>query len=195
LFSAFFNYFFGKKKKRTDYSFLYRGKDIKGKISIDLTEAFTGSTRILNILGEKLRITIKPGIKNEHQLKIRGKGAYSELGTNRGNLYVKIKINQHAIYKRKQNDLYRDIFVNIYTIMLGGKVKLNTFHGEKIINISKGLSFDKQLRIKGAGMPHYNTPDKFGDLYLKVKYKIPENLSAKEISMLEELRKINNEKL
>ena len=78
--------------------------------------------------------------------------------------------------------------------MLGGKVKLNTFHGKKTINISKGLSFDKQLRIKGSGMPHYNAPDKFGDLYLKVKYKIPENLSAKEIEMLEELRQINSKK-
>ena len=194
LFSSFFNYFFGKRKKRTNYSSLYQGKDIKGKISIDLIEAFTGSTRILNVHGEKLRLSIKPGIKNEHQLKIAKKGAYSELGTNRGDLYVKIKINPHAIYKRKQNDLYRDIFINIYTIMLGGKVKLNTFHGEKIIVIPKGLEYTKQLRIKNAGMPFYGAPDKFGDLYLRVKYKLPEHLSEKETSMLKKLRQINSKR-
>ncbi|RLD66400.1 MAG: J domain-containing protein [Bacteroidetes bacterium] len=123
LFSSFFNYFFGRKKSRSSYSFLYNGKDIKGKITIDFEEAFTGSNRILNVVGEKLRVTIKPGVKNNHLLKLKNKGDYSELGTNRGDLIVRIKINPHSIYKRKLNDLYRDIFVNIYTVLLGGKVK------------------------------------------------------------------------
>ncbi|OQY03703.1 MAG: hypothetical protein B6I20_04525 [Bacteroidetes bacterium 4572_117] len=194
MFSTFFNYFFGKKKKSGNYSFLYTGSDIKGKITIDLSEAFIGSTRVLSVVGEKLRVTIKPGIKNKHQLRVKNKGNYSELGANRGDLYVRVNIQPHAVYTRKQNNLHQDIFVNIYTVLLGGKVKLNTFHGEKIIKITKGIAYDKVLRIKGAGMPDYYSPDKFGDLYVKVKYKIPEDLSDEEISLLEKLRTLNKQK-
>lgn len=188
LFSAFFNYFFGRKKKRSNYSYLYSGNDIKGKITIDLAEAFIGSNRILTVVDEKLRVTIKPGINNDQQLKIKNKGDYSELGANRGDLFVRIKIKPHPVYTRKQNHLYRDIFVNIYTVLLGGKVKLNTFHGEKIIKITKGIAYDKVLRIKGAGMPVYDSPDKFGDLFIKVKYKIPTDFSEEETLLLEKLR-------
>ncbi|MEN8120754.1 MAG: J domain-containing protein [Bacteroidota bacterium] len=195
LFSVFFNYFFGKKKKRSYYSNYYAGNDIKGKITIDLVEAFMGSTRVLTVVGEKLRVTVKPGIKNNHQLKIKNKGDYSELGANRGDLFVRIKIKPHPVYKRKQNHLYRDIFVNIYTALLGGKVKLNTFHGEKIIKIPKAVAHDKVLRLKGAGMPIYHLPDSFGDLFVKVKYKIPKDFSDEEILLLEKLRALYNKKM
>lgn len=194
LFSAFFNYFFGKRKKRSNYSNLYLGNDINGKITIDLVEAFIGSSRILTVVGEKLRVTIKPGIKNNHQLKIKNKGNYSELGANRGDLYVRIKIKPHPVYKRKQNHLYCDIFINIYTVLLGGKVKLNTLHGEKIITIPEGIVYDKILRLKGAGMPIYDSSDKFGDLFVKVKYKIPKDFSDEETLLLEKLRALNNKK-
>ncbi|RLD70505.1 MAG: J domain-containing protein [Bacteroidetes bacterium] len=194
LFSTFFNYFFGKKKKSSNYSYLYTGKDIKGKITIELTEAFLGSNRVLDVVGEKLRVTLKPGIKNNHQLKISNKGEYSELGTMRGDLLVRIKIKSHPVYIRKQNNLHCDIFVNIYTALLGGKVKLNTFHGEKIIKIPKGIVHDKILRIKGAGMPAYNSPNTFGDLYVKVKYKIPKDFSDEETELLEKLRVLYKKK-
>ena len=192
LFSAFFNYFFGKRKKRNNYSFLYDGKDIKGKITIDLEEAFVGSSRILNVKAEKLRIKIKPGIKNNHLLKIKNKGDYSELGSNRGDLIVRIKIREHPVYKRKLNNLYRDLYVNIFTVLLGGNVKLNTFHGEKIIKIPRGIPFNKVLRIKGAGMPVYDSIDNVGDLYVKIKYKIPKDYSNEELLLLEKLKMLNN---
>jgi len=194
LFSAFFNYFFGGKRKRSNYSYLYTGNDIKGKITIDLAEAFMGSTRILTVSGEKLRVTIKQGIKHNHQLKIKNKGDYSELGTNRGDLLVRIKIKPHQVYKRKQNHLYRDIFINIYTVLLGGKVKINTFHSEKIIKIKSGIEYDKVLRIKGAGMPIYDSPGNFGDLFIKIKYKIPKDFSEEEKDLLEKLRELNKKK-
>ena len=194
LFSAFFNYFFAKKKRSSNYSDLYTGNDINGKVTIDLLEAFLGSTRILTVVGEKLRVTIKPGIKNNHQLKIKNKGNYSELGANRGDLFVRIKIKPHLVYKRKQNHLYCDIFINIYTVLLGGKVKINTLHGEKIVNVPKGVVYNKVLRLKGAGMPFYDSVDKFGDLFVKVKYKIPEKFSKEETLLLEKLRTLHKKK-
>ncbi|MBN1250969.1 MAG: J domain-containing protein [Bacteroidales bacterium] len=189
VFSSFFQYFFGKRKKDNKFSILYEGKDIKKKISIDLEEAFLGSSRIITVLGEKLRINIKPGVKHNHIIKVVEKGDYGELGSNRGNLYIKIEIINH-LFERKKDDLYRDINVNIYTVILGGKIKLSTFHGEIILNIPKGINYGSSLRIKGKGMPNYKNPNIFGDLYLTVKYKLPENLNNEEIELLNKLKQL-----
>jgi curved DNA-binding protein len=63
---------------------------------------------------------------------------------------------------------------------------------EKIITIPKGIVFDKILRLKGAGMPIYDSSDKFGDLFVKVKYKIPKEFSDEEALLLEKLRRLYN---
>ena len=95
IFSTFFKHFFSRKKKRYDYSYLYKGKDSKGKITIELEEAFLGSNRIVAVYSEKLRIKIKPGTYHQQLIKIKGKGSYAEMGTERGDLIVRILINPH----------------------------------------------------------------------------------------------------
>jgi len=51
-----------------------------------------------------------------------------------------------------------------------------------------------QLRVKGKGMPKYNNTAEYGDLFVKIQYKIPVNLSEEEKQLLGKLREINNAK-
>ncbi len=193
IFSSFFNYFFGKRNKHSAYSHLYEGKNIKTKITIDLEEAFLGSNRVVNIYGEKLRFKIKSGVKNNQVIKIKNRGEYSELGTKRGDLYIRINIKKH-IFKRRGDNLFRDINVNIYTIMLGGKVKVPTFHGDIIVTIPRGTICGSSLRVLGKGMPNYKSSSIYGNLYLTVKYKIDKNLNTQEIELIQKLKQIQQSK-
>jgi curved DNA-binding protein len=194
VFSSFFKQFFSKKKSKYDYSYLYKGKDLKGKINIDLEEAFLGSDRIISVYNEKLRVKIKKGVKNNQVIKIKGKGSYGELGTQRGDLYITINILPNLIFKRKENDLYRDINVNIYTAILGGKVQFETLHGSVIIGIPEETMLGTQLRVKGKGMPKYSNPVEFGDLYVNIQYKMPGGLTEEEKNLLKRLKEISNKK-
>jgi len=190
-FSDFFKKFFDKSGN----SGIFKGDDVKGKITIDLNEAFHGSTRILTLGGEKLRMQIKPGTKDEQLLKIPGKGKKSAIANGSpGDLYVRIVIQKHDIFERIEDDLYTSVNVDIYTILLGGKILINTLKGDINIDIPQGCSYGKQLRLKGLGMPKYDNHDKFGDLYLKVIYSIPKNLSQKEKNLLNELYAMNKSK-
>ncbi len=194
-FSEFFKTFFDKKEsknKTENSSKVFKGKDIMGKITIDLNEAYSGSKRILKINGEKLRLTVKPGIENDQILKVKGKGNASKYPYGEaGDLFVRFFVKPHKLFKRKQNDLYMDLNVDIYTIMLGGEEKINSLKGNVSIKIPAGTPFGKTLRLKRLGMPIYNTENSFGDLYVKIKYSIPKNLSKKELDMLKELYKMN----
>ena len=192
-FSSFFNHFFGNRKKQANYSFLYEGKDLKARLTIDLEEVFLGSNRVISVHGDKLRFKIKRGVKNNQLIKINNRGAYSEFGNNRGNLYIRIIITSH-IFRRKKDNLYRDINVNIYTIILGGKIKLPTFHGEILVTIPQGINYGAILRIKGKGMPNYKNSEVFGDLLLTVKYRMPKDLNNEEIELINKLKKIQYQK-
>jgi curved DNA-binding protein len=192
IFSSFFRHFFSRKKNKYDFGDLYKGKDLKGNISIDLEEAFLGAIKIITVNSEKLRIKIKPGVKNNQVIRIKGKGAYGEIGTNRGDLILTIMIKPNLLFKRKENDLYREINVNIFTAILGGRVQFETMHGSVIANIPEGSPSGSQIRIKGKGMPKYSKPDEFGDLYVKLHHKMPTNLSDEEKTLLTRLKEINS---
>lgn len=194
-FSDFFKQFFGGKSQKTkDYSYLFKGEDIKGKVTIDLEEAYLGSTRILNVNFEKLRLRLKPGVKTEQILKIKGKGKESEYSDERGDLYVRIVIRPHPVFHRKGDNLHCEVFVDIYTILLGGSANVPTFKGDMTIKIPQGTRYGKVFRLKGMGMPHYKNPTQFGDLYAKIKYDLPKNLSAEEISLIKKLQAIHQKK-
>jgi curved DNA-binding protein len=193
IFSSFFKQFFSKKKKY-DYSYLLKGKDLKGNIEIDLEEAFLGSNRIITVLNEKLRIKIKPGVKDEQVIKVKGKGAYGTNGAPRGDLIIKISVNNNPIFKRNGNDLFRDINVNVYTAILGGKVQFETLHGSVIIGIPEGTVAGTELRVKGKGMPKYSNPAEFGDLYVKILHKMPVRVTDEEKKLLKKLKEISNQK-
>ena len=50
------------------------------------------------------------------------------------------------------------------------------------------------VRLKKMGMPIFNKPDEFGDLYATVSIKMPINLSSKELELFNQLATLHNEK-
>lgn len=184
-YSEFFKNFFSN-------SSLFKGEDFSGNITISLKEAYLGSTRILSVLGNQLRIKILPGIKNDQLLKIPEQGYPGIAGGKKGDLYVRVKIENDGMFTRRGDELFTEIFVDIFTVILGGDIIVKTLSGDVKITVPAGIEYGKQLRIKGKGMPVYNTEGHFGDLFVKIKYYIPKNLSEEDKA---ELEKIRNKKL
>lgn len=180
-YSEFFKNFFSK-------SSLFKGDDFTGSITISLAEAYSGSTRILTVLGKKLRINILPGIKNDQLLKIPEQGYPGIAGGKNGDLYVRVKIESDGMFTRRGDELFTEIFVDIFTVILGGEIIIKTLSGDVRITVPAGMEYGKQLRIRGRGMPVYNAGGIYGDLFVKIKYRIPTNLSEGEIAVLKEIR-------
>ncbi len=190
-FSEFFRTFFGGGSTKSKSSKQQKkGKDIIGEITITLEEAYKGTARIINVKGEKMRIKIKPGTKDNLMIKIAGKGYPSPYPDGEpGDLYIKIRVQPHPIFKRKGNDLFTEEEVDIYTVLLGGEKIIQTLKGKIKIKIPAGIKYGKTLRIKGYGMPEYANPSQFGDLYVKIKYLIPE-LSEEEKKYIQKAQEI-----
>ena len=193
-FSDFFSNIFGGTQARGGRTQQPRkGNDFEAELNISLEEAYTGTTRQLETDGEKLQIKIKPGVKEGQTLRLKGKGGQGMNNGLRGDVFLKVHVEVHPHFERKDDDLYCDIPVELYTAVLGGKALIRTLKGNIRIDIAKETESGKTLRLKGMGMPKFGKENEFGDLYAKVKITIPKNLSKEEIELFEKLSKIKQQ--
>jgi curved DNA-binding protein len=187
-FSDIFEQFFAGRSGGKTNTQNRRGGDYETKMEITLEEAYKGTERIIQLETGKLRITTKPGAYNEQKLLIKGKGAKGNSAANNGDLYVRITIKPHSQFTRKGNDLYVQQSIDIYTAILGGEVIVDTISGKLKIQIAPGTQNGKSVRLKQKGMPLYEKPNVYGDLYIQLQVVIPDTLTDTQRALFEQLK-------
>jgi curved DNA-binding protein len=194
-FSDFFETFFGGGGgKRTGRQAHFRGEDYEAEMGITLEEAYQGTSRIIHVGNEKLRITVKPGAYEGQLLRIKGKGAAGSTSEHRGDLYVRIRVRQQEKLHRKGDDLYAVQPADLYSAVLGGDLLVKSMGATVKMKIPAGTQNGKTFRIKGKGMPVYDKSGQFGDLYVQIQVAIPEKLSKEERQLFEQLKQLQKGK-
>jgi len=163
------------------------GEDFSAETTISLEEAYRGSTRLIRLDGQTIKVTLKPGIADGQDLRIPGKGAPGVHGGPNGDLYLTVRISPEPGFERRGNDIHCDLPVDLYTAVLGGKTEVKTFKGAVNVTIPKGTQTGTELRLKGLGMPVYGRKDEYGNLIVKVVVEIPQNLSEAETELFRKL--------
>jgi curved DNA-binding protein len=185
LFEMLFGQRSGQRQGRRNV--VMKGEDLETETTLSLEEAYHGTTRLIQLNGQTIKVTIKPGVADQQMLRIAGKGGSGSNGAPNGDLYITVKVAPHPRYQRKGNDLHCDLPVELYTALLGGKTQINTLKGKVTVNIPKGTPNGKELRLQGLGMPVYAKKNKFGNLHVKVDIVLPENLSQEETELFGKL--------
>jgi curved DNA-binding protein len=193
-FSDFFNNIFGGMGGSQRRKSSHRGQDYHADIRLTLEEAYHGATRTLEIHDKKLRINVKRGVEDGQTLRVKGKGEPSHNKGEAGDLYLQIHVHPHHLYTRDGNDLEQKIKIDLYTAVLGGKLKVHTFEGDLIITIPEGTQNGKILRMKGKGMPVYGKENQFGDMLVKISVQLPAELSEDEKELFRQLRELRKAK-
>ena len=187
-FSDFFEQFFAGRNRGNGKPQSRKGGDYETQMEITLEEAYQGTSRIIDVENEKLRITTKPGTQNDQQLRIKNKGAKGLGDGQRGDLFVRIKVKTHPLFARKGDNLYFIQKIDLFTAVLGGEILVTTLSGQVKIAIREGTQNGKSIRLKGKGMPVYHNPKLFGDLYLEIQVQIPTTLFEVQKELFEQLR-------
>ncbi len=195
-FSDFFESFFGggfsgsgfggRQGRRSGQQHI-KGQDYEAQLQLYLADAYHGTSTVLNIDGEKIKVNLKPGVKDGQKLRVKGKGGKSPTGSESGDLIIKINVLNNPSFTVKGKDLHMTQDVDLYTALLGGKVTINPLKGTITINIPKETQNGKVLRMKNLGMPVYSKKGTFGDLYVRINVQLPIHLSAKETALVEQL--------
>lgn len=191
-FSDFFENLFGGGRFAGDFGGQRsapsrRGQDVEHPVEITLQEALHGTKRVISINGRRLEVSIPPGVDVGSRVRVAGEGGAGMNGGNKGDLYLRIQVRDHPSIERDGDNLKTDVDVDLYTAMLGGEVRVPTLNGGVMLTIPAETQNGRSFRLRGQGMPHLKSPDKRGDLLVKVDVKLPENLSDREKSLFQEL--------
>ncbi len=172
-----------------------RGQDYEQPVSVTLEEAFSGSQRVLESQSSdgkarRLEVKIPAGVKDGSRIRMAGEGGAGAGGGPKGDLYLVISVQPHALYQREDDDLRLELPVEVATLVLGGELAIPTLKGTKLaLKIPPETQNGKVFRLSGQGMPVLGDATQRGDLFVQVKAVLPTNLSAKERQLFEELRK------
>ena len=197
-FSDFFESFFGRSSSfgRQQNRKSRKGQDFEATLYIPLIEAYNGTTKEISVGGKRVRVKISPGTKDGKKLRLKSLGNEGMNGGEKGDLYLTIKIEKDPYFELDDNNLYYDLYIDLYTAVLGGKKQVITLGGKTInITIPEGTNSGKTLRLKGLGFPTTENSKTYGDLLVRIKVDLPQNLTREEKELfkkLASLRSANN---
>lgn len=158
----------------------YRG----GSKSVTLQEQSTGMGGIPRMETKTLDVKVPAGIKDGQRIRLAGQGNPGMHGGSSGDLYLKIRIRAHHIYKIQDNNIILDLPLAPWEAALGATVRVSTLDGPIEMNIPAGIASEKKLRIRGRGL---GTGTKKGDQYVRIIIKVPETLTDEERELWEKL--------
>jgi len=194
-FSDFFESFFGGggRSGRSGDSTRQQttAVDVEAEMNITLEEAFIGSERHISVNGKKIKIKINPGTKDGQKLRLKGLGRSRIADGNKGDLYLNIHILQHPFYEIKDDELFYNLDIDLYTAVLGGKENIKSLDGKTIsISIPAGSESGKTLRLKSLGMKNESLR---GDLFVNINVTIPKDLNKEEKELFKKLKTLRQD--
>ncbi|MEA1929388.1 MAG: molecular chaperone DnaJ [Patescibacteria group bacterium] len=135
---------------------------------------------------EEIKIKIPAGLENGEMIRLSGRGEAITGGV-AGDLYVRVHVDKHAIFRREGANLLMDLKVKFSDAILGAEQKLKTLDGDLNLKIPAGISSGEFLRVRNKGV--HTGPNKRGDLLIKVIVSTPTRLSRQAKKLMEELKK------
>jgi curved DNA-binding protein len=163
-------------------------------LHLGLTEAAATHQQVLTVNEKNIRITIPAGVENGQVIKLNGHGGPGANGGPDGDLYITFVIGDDPRWRRDGNDLHTKATPDLYTMMLGGEVMVDTLNGKVKLKIKPETTNGASLRLKGKGFPVYKKEGQHGDLFVTLEIQLPTHLSEKEKELFQELREIREKK-
>ena len=140
---------------------------------------------------ETVKITIPPGVEDDMQLKVSGKGNAAPFEGINGDLLVLISVEEHDSLIRDGKNLHYDHYISFADAALGTTSQIPTVNGKVKIKIEKGIQSGKILRLKSQGLPSVNSYGT-GDLLVHINLWTPQNISSDEKKFFEKAQKSKN---
>ena len=132
-----------------------------------------------------LSIKIPAGIEDGMQLRVSGEGSGGLGAGPPGDLYVLVRVREHALFARSGNDLYCDLPVSFAQLALGAEVDVPVLgDGTARLKIAAGTQPNDVVRLRGRGLPRLRERG-LGDACYRVVLEVPKKLNARQREALE----------
>ena len=133
-----------------------------------------------------LSVKVPAGIDDGDNIRLSGEGEAGIGSGPTGDLFVRIEIRPHEVFKRRGGDLLIEVPVSFPTAALGGEVEIPSLGGRLKLKIPKGTQSGKNFRMNGKGIKHLRGGGS-GDMICQINVETPINLTPRQKELLGEL--------
>jgi molecular chaperone DnaJ len=114
---------------------------------------------------------------------LNGEGEAGRNGGPAGDLYVEIRVKEHAIFEREGSHLSCEVPITFVTAALGGTVEVPTLDGEVILKIPAETQSGRVFRMREKGVRPVRG-GAAGDLFCRVVVETPVRLRGEQKELL-----------
>jgi molecular chaperone DnaJ len=134
---------------------------------------------------EEIKVNIPAGIDNGEMIRLPQQGEAIKAGT-AGDLYVKIHVKPHPIFRREGSNLIMNLPVKLTDALLGTTVPIEILEGKTLeVKIPPMKRAEELLRVAGKGIP---VDGSRGDLIIRLEVALPHKLSGAARRVVEDLK-------
>ena len=188
-YSDFFETFFsgGRRSNRPR-----RGRDIEAMVEVELSEAITGSTRLIDVPkagggSRRIEATIPAGVDDDTRIRLAGQGEPGENGGQAGDLFLVTHMRPDPRFERTGANVKSVAHASFTRMLLGGEIEVVTPTGRVALKIPSGTTDGQTFRLRGQGMPRMGAAQNRGDLQVEVHATLPSRLSDEQRKLVESL--------
>jgi len=135
---------------------------------------------------KNLAVKVPAGVDNGDRIRLAGEGEAGRNGGPPGDLYVEIRVREHAIFERDGSHLSCEVPVSFATATLGGTVEVPTLGGNVDLKVPAETQSGRVFRLREKGVkPVRGGPT--GDLFCRVVLETPVNLTDEQKTLLRKL--------
>ncbi|KAJ1569006.1 Type I HSP40 co-chaperone [Cladochytrium tenue] len=123
-----------------------------------------------------LEVFIDPGMSDGQKITFNGEGDQAP-GIVPGDIIIQIDEKPHPRFKRRNDDLYAEVKIDLLTALAGGQFSLTHLDDRMlVVTIVPGevIRPGEVKMIAHEGMPHYKRPYDKGNLYVKFDIEFPD---------------------
>jgi molecular chaperone DnaJ len=137
-----------------------------------------------------IEVGIPPGVDTGMRIPIPGEGEAGDPGAPRGDLYCRLHVREHLLFKRDGDTLVCQVPITFSQAALGGEIEVPTLDGPMTYSLKAGIQSHEVVRIPGKGMPNVRSKRR-GDLLVMAIVETPRNLGKRQEELLRELAELD----
>lgn len=158
----------------------------RGQIISQLCDPCLGQGRVRK--KKTLSVKVPQGVDNGDRIRLAGEGEAGRNGGPPGDLYVEIRVREHAIFERDGSHLSCEVPVSFVTAALGGAIDVPTLDGNVQLKVPAETQSGRVFRLREKGVKPVRG-GATGDLFCRVVVETPVSLNDHQRDLLRQFER------
>ncbi len=141
---------------------------------------------------EMVDVRIPPGAQSGSRLRVAGKGNAGRAGGAAGDLYITVRVEPHAFFRRDGDDIHIQVPVTVSEAGLGAKIEVPTIDGRALLKVPQGTQNQQKFRLREKGVMN-SRKNQRGDEIVEVVIQAPKVDDERTRELLRELSQVSSE--